>query len=359
MILLPGPEVLLRFLLCLSAWLLCSSRYCRAEGITRFTQSYVVVNVDGEEVIDKNEEGIVTNFGNCPYVDVFLAGEITGTVSRLVPEDSFLCGSHKAGKYFRIGVGRQEASTLTIPATGEESEIPWYVLGYMSQPFSVTRFTRVRNQQLSSVFDGRRFQTGFQVYYQDQPKYITSGLLMRVSGYAGAENKNAFTVYEDWFRSRYNHNYEICYDYGFVQAAQRGLSAEQGTLHENLSYFALPKQLTDPGGDSRYQFLGWCLSGEGKEYATGQGSDGASFRYGQPAGIGAALVSPAALALAEPTDAAETVSETAAAETANAAVRAAVTATGSEIREKAAAAAKSRQSAPAGLRSTASSLVRR
>ena len=329
---LPGPNALLRFLLCLSVWVLCGSRYCRAEGIARFTQNQVMVNVDGEDVIDENNKGVVTNFVNSIYIDVFLEGEITGTVSRLVPENSFLCGSHKAGKYFRLGVGRQD-TTLTIPAAGEESEIPWYVLAYESRPFSPTEFTRVRDRKMNTLFDGQSFQIGFQVYFQEQLKYITSGLLTRVSGYAGTENKDAVTVYEEWFRSCYNHNYEICYDYGFVQAAQRGLSPEQGTLHENLSYFALPKQLTDPGGDSRYRFLGWRLSGEGTEYTTGQGSDAASFRYGQPAGSNAAFASLAALSLAEPEVPVET---TAAVETA-----ATVSETAAETEETAAATASS------------------
>lgn len=310
----PGPDFHFRCFLFLSAWMLCISRQCLAEGITRFTQRYVMVNVDGEEISEEDEKGSVKDRGICPYVDVFLAGEISGSVSRLVPEDSFLCGSHKAGKYFRIGVGRQ-GSTLTVPATGEDSEIPWYVLFSGSRPYTLTQYMFVRDRQLSTLFDGQRFQAGFQVYYENQT-YLTSGFVMKVSGYAGTENKDAFTVYEDWFRSRYNHNYEICYDYGFVRPEKRGFSPEQGTLHENLSYFALPKQLSDPGGDSRYQFLGWRLSGEGTEYTPAQGSDKASFRYGQPAGSAAAFASLAALSLAEPEDPVEAVAETAAVETA-------------------------------------------
>lgn len=321
-----------------------------------------MVNVDGEDVTDENNNGVLTTFVNSIYVDVFLEGEITGTVSRLVPENSFLCGSHKVGKYFRVGVGRQD-TTLTVPAAGEESEIPWYVLAYESRPFSLTQFTRVRDRRMNALFDGQSLQIGFQVYFQDRPSYITSGLVTKVSGYAGTENKDAFTVYEEWFRSRYNHNYEICYDYGFVQAEKRGLSSEQGTLHENLSYFALPKQLTDPGGDSRYQFLGWRLSGEGREYATGQGSEKASFRYGQPAVSNAAAVSLAALSLTEPAEAVSMLSETAAVEAAagTSGETAAATATISEITEKtekAAAAKSSLQGTSGGLRSTASSLRR-
>ncbi len=304
----PGSDFLFRFLLFLSAWMLCVSRQCRAEGITRFTQRYVMVNVDGEEISEEDETGSVKDRGICPYVDVFLAGELSGSASRLVPEDSFLCGSHEAGKYFRIRVGRKD-STLTVPATGEDSEIPWYVMFSGSRPYTLTQYMFVRDRQLSTLFDGQSFQIGFQVYYQNQT-YLTSGFVMRVSGYAGTENKDAFTIYEDWFRARYNHNYEICYDYGFVRPEKRGFSSAQGTLHENLSYFALPKQLSDPGGDSRYQFLGWRLSGEGTEYTPAQGSDKASFRYGQPAGSAAAFANLAALSLAEPEDPAEVVAAT-------------------------------------------------
>ncbi len=304
----PGPDFLFRCFLFLTAWVLCVSRQCRAEGITRFTQRYVMVNVDGEEISEEDETGSVKDRGICPYVDVFLAGELSGSASRLVPEDSFLCGSHEAGKYFRIRVGRKD-STLTVPATGEDSEIPWYVMFSGSRPYTLTKYMFVRDRQLSTLFDGQSFQIGFQVYYQNQT-YLTSGFVMRVSGYAGTENKDAFTIYEDWFRARYNHNYEICYDYGFVRPEKRGFSSAQGTLHENLSYFALPKQLSDPGGDSRYQFLGWRLSGEGTEYTPAQGSDKASFRYGQPAGSAAAFANLAALSLAEPEDPAEVVAAT-------------------------------------------------
>ena len=306
-----GQDFLFRFLICLSAWLLCVSRPCRAEGITQFTRRDVVVNVDGEEILTTNSSGTVTSLGICPYVDVYIEGEISGSVSRLVPEDGFLCGSYAAGKYFRIGVGRAD-TTQTIPSAEESREIHWDILGMGSKPFAITRYMRVRDARMDILFDGQSLQTAFQVCYQ-KTTYMTSGLLMKASGYAGTENKNAFGVYEEWFRARYNHNYQICYDYGFVQAEKRGLSLEQGILHENLTYFALPKQLTDPGGDSRYQFLGWQLSGEGGEYTPGQGIDKASYRYGQPAESSIAAVDLSELSLTAP---AELTAETAAVETA-------------------------------------------
>ncbi len=298
----PGADVLARFLVCLSVWMLCFSRYSRAEGMTEFTQRYVMVNVDGEEVIEVDNEGTVRDYGICPYVDVFLAGEISGNVNSLVAEDSFLCGSHKSGKYFRLVVGGDKPTT-TIPATGEEGVMTWYTVS-SSTPFSVTKYMRVRDRQLTSVFDGQTFQTRFQVYYYGQPKYVVSGYVVRLSGYTETDSKKPSVVCEDWFRSRYNHNYEICYDYGFVNAAARGFSPEQGTLRENLSFFTLPKQLTDPAGDSRYRFLGWRVSGDGGTYTPAQGGDKASFRYGQPAQNPAVAANLSLLVLANPEEAA-------------------------------------------------------
>ncbi len=294
-----------RFLLCLSAWILWPSRYCRAEGITEFTQRYVTVNVDGEEIIEVSANGVAKNYGICPYVDVFLAGELNGSADRLEPEDGFLCGSCSAEEYFRFGVGSGTAGK-TIPRAEEESVMSWNILMMSSKPFMATRYVRVRDRQMTSLFDGNAFRLGFQVFFQNQPKYITSGLVQRVSGYAGTDSKESFTVYEDWFRARYNHNYEICYDYGFVNAASRGLSSEQGTIRENLSYFTIPKQLTDPAGDDRYSFLGWRVSGDGGTYTPAQGSDKASFRYGQPEQNPAVAANLSLLAMANYEEAAAT-----------------------------------------------------
>ncbi len=358
---LPNPDRVFRFLLCLSACLLCFYRQCRAEDITRFTRRYVMVNVDGEEIIETNDKGTVTNNGICPYVDVALAGEITGSADRMVAEECFLYGyGYGTGQYFRAYIGSKDA-TAVVPATGEEAVFSWHGLGKLNLPsMRIVQTVLIRERQMTAAFDGQAFQETFQIYYKKQLGYITSGMAMRASGYAAADSTESFRFYEDWFRARYNHNYEICYDYGFVQAAERGLSPEQGTLHENLSYFALPKQLTDPDGDARYQFLGWRVSGTGGVYTPGQGCDRASFRYGQPAESNAASVNLAALSLAEPEEAVSVSAAAAAAiagETAGkAAESAAATATVSEIEK--AAARSSLQGMSDGLRSTASSLRR-
>ncbi len=287
---------LFRFLLCLAAGIIVSSRRCAAQNHSQFRQRSVVVNVDGEEVLEENEEGTVS-YGICAFVTASLEGvldDASGSPAGLVPEDCFLYGRHDTIGYFRFNVGRKD-TTLTVPATGEETIIPWHGLTKLSTPFAATRYPYVRDRQLLSVFDGHSFRSEFQIYYRRKQPFITSGLAMRASGYAGTDIGDTFSLYEDWFRARYNHNYEIRYDYGFVQAEKRGYTAEQGILHENLCYFALPKQLTDPGGDARYQFLGWRLSGDGTEYTPFQGSEKASFAYGQPTEIHtAALMSAAA-----------------------------------------------------------------
>ncbi len=345
---------LFRLLLCLAAGVIVFSRRCVAENHSQFRQRSVVVDVDGVEVIEEDSAGQQKNYGICSYVTVSLEGELddaVGNLTALVPEDCFLYGKHEKIGYYRVNLGRKDLS-LTVPATGEESVIPWHGLIPLSDPFVATKYTYVLNREYRTVFDGKHFQSMFQIYYRNKQPFFTSGLAIRASGYTGTSSRNTIGLYEDWFRARYNHNYEIRYDYGFVEAEKRGYAAEQGILHENLCYFALPKQLTDPGDDARYCFLGWRLSGSGTEYTPWQGSEKASFKYGQPAESSeAALMTAAApmtasaplslpkLAVAAPAAAVEPAAEAAA-----------------EISAVQSAEAQSNTLSSGGMRSTASDL---
>ncbi len=287
----------LRFSMTLLLFCLTAGRSSPAEELlplrtADFTERHVIVNVDGKQITEEtaNMKGdpVTNDYGICPYVEVSIAGEndytdLADSLSGVIPEDCYMYGCNFVkGPYHRMNFGGNNAS-LALEISGEDAVFPWHLLSKNSVPFyPITKNILVTERQNCFRFDGRYFREQFEFFYRNQVIYITSGMAMRASVYTGGNRDNATELFREWFRAAYNHNYEICYDYGFVDAEERGLSSEKGTFVENLCYFALPKQLTDPGGSRRYQFLGWRVSGEGTDYVPARGEAQAVYKFGIP-----------------------------------------------------------------------------